>query len=54
VLSVDISAAGTLFWHGQTQIPSVLLVKPSLVLLLIGMCQGLHQEERWLPNHFIF
>jgi hypothetical protein len=46
VLSVDISAAGTLFWHEQTQIPSVLLVKHLLDLLLIGIHQGLHQEER--------
>jgi hypothetical protein len=46
VLSGDISAGGTLFWHEQTQIPSVLLVKRSLDLLLIGIRQALHQEER--------
>jgi hypothetical protein len=46
VLSDDVLASGTFFWHEQTLIPSALLVKHSLVLLLIEIRQGLHQEER--------
>jgi hypothetical protein len=46
VLSDDVLASGTLFWHEQTLIPSALLVKHSLVLLWIGIHHVLHREER--------